>query len=182
MSATVSPGVLACGAAILMCTPYTPMIFMGEEWAASTPWQFFASFPDPALAEAVRTGRRREFAEHGWGESEVPDPMDPATVRNSTLDWSELDSPRHRDMFQTYQALIALRRAYPELADPRLAAFKVEQDDRVVVLHRGSIQVVCNLSAAAIRRASGEVLLASPGVHVDGADLVIPAESFAVVR
>jgi maltooligosyltrehalose trehalohydrolase len=182
MSATVSPGVLACGAAIMLCTPYTPMIFMGEEWAASTPWQFFASFPDPALAEAVRTGRRREFAEHGWGESEVPDPMDPATVRNSTLDWSELDSSRHQDMLQTYQALIALRRTCPELADPRLDEFKVEQDDRVVVLHRGRVQVVCNLSAAAIRRAPGEVLLASRGVHVDGADLVIPAESFAVVR
>ncbi|TCO52380.1 malto-oligosyltrehalose trehalohydrolase [Actinocrispum wychmicini] len=177
MSATVSPGVLACGAAILMCTPYTPMIFMGEEWAASTPWQFFASFPDPDLANAVRTGRRREFAEHGWGESEVPDPMDPATVQNSTVDWSELDDAKHREMFTTYQALIRLRRTYPELADPRLDRFKVDQDGRVVTLHRGSIKVVCNLGSTEVQRPAGEILLASPGV-----DVVIPPESFAVVR
>ena len=54
LSASVRPGLLACGAAIVLCSPYTPMIFMGEEWAASTPWQFFASFPDPGLADAVR--------------------------------------------------------------------------------------------------------------------------------
>jgi maltooligosyltrehalose trehalohydrolase len=180
MSATVSPGVLACGAAIMLCSPYTPMIFMGEEWAASTPWQFFASFPDPGLAEAVRTGRRREFAEHGWGESEVPDPMDPATVRNSTLDWAELDAPGHQEMLATYRSLIALRRARPELADPRLDRFQVDQDDRVVTLHRGRTRVVCNLGAAEVRRATGEILLASPSVHVDGADLVLPPESFAV--
>jgi maltooligosyltrehalose trehalohydrolase len=181
LSATVSPGLLACGAAIMLCSPYTPMLFMGEEWAAGTPWQFFASFQDPGLAEAVRTGRRREFAEHGWGESEVPDPMDPQTVRNCTLDWSELDDPRHREMFQTYQALIALRRAHPELADPRLDRFKVEQDGKLIVLHRGRIHVVCNLGAGDVLRPAGEILLSSNDVRVDGSELVIPAESFAVV-
>ncbi|MBP2330772.1 maltooligosyltrehalose trehalohydrolase [Kibdelosporangium banguiense] len=180
MPATVSPGVLACGAAIMFCSPYTPMVFMGEEWAASTPWQFFASFPDPGLAEAVRTGRRKEFAEHGWGESEVPDPMDPATVRNSTLDWSELDSPGHAGMFQTYRSLIALRRKHPELADPRLDRFKVDQDDRVVTLHRGRIQLVCNLSASAVAREAGEVLLAVGDVRI-GEDLIVGPESFAIV-
>jgi maltooligosyltrehalose trehalohydrolase len=181
MSATVSPGALACAAALVMSTPYTPMIFMGEEWAASTPWQFFASFPDPQLAEAVRTGRRHEFAEHGWGESEVPDPMDPATVRNSTLDWSELDKPDHAAMLDLYRSLIALRRAEPELTDPRLDRFAVTQDNRVVTLHRGTIDVVCNLSASEIRRPAGAVLLASPGVRMDG-DVVIPVASFAIIR
>ncbi|ALG08095.1 malto-oligosyltrehalose trehalohydrolase [Kibdelosporangium phytohabitans] len=178
MSATVSPGVLLCGAAIMFCSPYTPMVFMGEEWAASTPWQFFASFPDPELAEAVRTGRRREFAEHGWGESEVPDPMDPATAVRSRLDWSEVDQSAHASVLDTYKALIALRRKHPELSDPRLDAFSVEQDDRVVVLHRGRIQLVCNLGATDVTRPAGEVLLASPGV----ADLVVPPENFAIIR
>ncbi len=107
LSATVSPGLLACGAALVFCSPYTPMVFMGEEWAACTPWQFFASFPDPELAEAVRTGRRREFSRHGWGESDVPDPMDPATVERSRLDWAEVERPGHREVLELYRALIA---------------------------------------------------------------------------
>jgi maltooligosyltrehalose trehalohydrolase len=146
ISATVSPGLQGCGAAIVLLGPYTPMLFMGEEWAASTPWQFFASFPDPELAEAVRTGRRREFGRHGWGESEVPDPMDPETVSRSTLDWSELSAPAHRQMLDLYRALIALRRSHPELADPSLDGFTVDvaDDDTWLVMHRGSLRVVVN--------------------------------------
>ncbi|WP_332667650.1 DUF3459 domain-containing protein, partial [Aeromicrobium sp.] len=148
ISASISPGLQACGAAIVLLGPYTPMLFMGEEWAASTPWQFFASFPDPELAEAVRTGRRREFGRHGWGESEVPDPMDPATVERSTLDWSEVSSGPHREMLDLYRSLIALRRSHLELADPSLEGFVVEvaPDDSWLVMHRGSLRVVVNFA------------------------------------
>ncbi|HEY4455235.1 MAG TPA: malto-oligosyltrehalose trehalohydrolase, partial [Pseudonocardiaceae bacterium] len=66
ISATLSPGLLGVAAAMVLCSPYTPMLFMGEEWGSKAPWQFFASFPDPDLANAVRTGRRAEFAGHGW--------------------------------------------------------------------------------------------------------------------
>ena len=187
LSATVSPGLLACGAAIVLCSPYTPMIFMGEEWAASTPWQFFASFPDPRLAEAVRTGRRREFGRHGWGEADVPDPMDPETVERSRLRWFELGKPGHREMFEFYRSLIALRRSRPELADPRLDRFVVEQTGAVVVLHRGDLRVVCNLGTAAVSmsldRAPQWVLLASgDDVDLAGQAVHLPAESFAVVQ
>ena len=75
------PGLLACGAALVLCSPYTPMLFMGEEWGASTPWAFFVGFEDPALQDAVREGRRGEFAEHGWGASDVPDPTALVDVR-----------------------------------------------------------------------------------------------------
>ncbi|GAA1353042.1 malto-oligosyltrehalose trehalohydrolase [Saccharothrix algeriensis] len=190
LSASVPFGRLAVGAAIVFCSPYTPMVFMGEEWAASTPWQFFASFPDPELAEAVRTGRRREFARHGWGESEVPDPVDPATVERSTLDWSEPSAGEHRRVLELYRSLIALRRSRPELADPRLDRFRVTAGDGVLVLHRGGLRVVCNLGAAAAEvplGAGGEVLLASTGpgegdVQVVGQAVRLPAESFAVVQ
>jgi maltooligosyltrehalose trehalohydrolase len=185
LSATVSWQRQAVGAAIVLCSPYTPMIFMGEEWAASTPWQFFASFPDPELAEAVRTGRRREFGRHGWGESEVPDPIDPATVRRSTLRWDEVSRPGHRELFDLYRALIALRRSRPELADPRLDRFVVREEGSVLVLHRGSLRVVCNLGADAEVRLDAsvdEVLLSSDvGVEVDGQVVSLPADSFAVV-
>ena len=56
----------------LSSSPYTPMLFMGEEWGATTPFQFFTDFPDPDLAEAVRKGRRSEFADHGWAPRTSP--------------------------------------------------------------------------------------------------------------
>ncbi|RKT56291.1 malto-oligosyltrehalose trehalohydrolase [Saccharothrix australiensis] len=184
LSATVPFGRLAVGAAIVFCSPYTPMVFMGEEWAASTPWQFFASFPDPELAEAVRTGRRREFARHGWGESEVPDPVDPATVERSTLAWDELSAEPHRRVLDLYRSLIALRRSRPELADPRLDRFHVTCSGDVLVLHRGALRVVCNLGPAAEvpLGAPGEVLLASDAAEAAGQAVRLPAESFAVVQ
>ncbi|UVS81615.1 malto-oligosyltrehalose trehalohydrolase [Actinokineospora sp. UTMC 2448] len=175
LTATISPARLLCGAALLLCSPYTPMLFMGEEWAATTPWQFFASFPDPDLAEAVRTGRRREFAAHGWGAGDIPDPVDPATVLRSTLHWGELADPDHRAVYDTYKALIALRKAHPALSDPRLDRFTVEVTDGLVTLHRGPLRVLANLgkSPAAV---PGEILLAAPGVSGE-----LPPDTFAVV-
>ena len=187
LSATVRPGRLACGAAILLCSPYTPMLFMGEEWAASTPWQFFASFPDPGLAEAVRNGRRAEFSEHGWGEQDVPDPMSPATVERSTLNWKELSVPDHRFMLELYRGLIALRHEYPELADPRLDAFTIDTGpgSRWLVLHRGDLRLACNLAGEVnnvrLDRHVGVVLLASAEVTHAGRVLKMPPESFAIV-
>ena len=187
LSATVRPGRLACGAAIMLCSPYTPMLFMGEEWAASTPWQFFASFPDPGLAESVRNGRRAEFSEHGWGEQDIPDPMSHATVERSTLNWKELSVPDHRFMLELYRGLIALRHGYPELADPRLDAFTVETGPggRWLVLHRGDLRLACNLAGEVdnvrLDRHVGVVLLASAEVTHAGRVLKMPPESFAIV-
>jgi maltooligosyltrehalose trehalohydrolase len=184
LSATVSAGLLGVGAAIVLCSPYTPMIFMGEEWGARTPWQFFASFPDPQLAEAVRTGRRQEFGRHGWGEAEVPDPMDPATVARSTLRWSELDEPDHAASHQLYRSLIALRRKHSALSDPRLDRFVVDHGDAWLVLHRGDLRVVCNLGAEAVDVpvGRGEVLLANGDAVLSDTGLTLAAESFAVVQ
>ncbi|MBB4931561.1 maltooligosyltrehalose trehalohydrolase [Lipingzhangella halophila] len=193
ISATVSPDAQVCGAALVLCSPYTPMLFMGEEWAASTPWQFFASFADPELAEGVRQGRRREFAEHGWdtdantAAEAVPDPLDPATRDRSVLRWHERYRSPHREVLEAYRSLIALRRARPELADPRLHRFRVDaaDDGRVLVLHRGALRVVCNLrplpAAAVLDRPAGAVLLASKEVSTGGTVVELPAESFAVV-
>jgi maltooligosyltrehalose trehalohydrolase len=158
ISATLSPGQLACGAAIVLLGPYTPMLFMGEEWAASTPWQFFASFPDPDLADAVRTGRRREFGRHGWGESDVPDPMDIATFERSKLDWSEPSTGEHAEILELHKSLIALRREHPELSDPSLENFSVEvaDDDSWIVMHRGPFQVRVDFSDGSIDVTSTE--------------------------
>ncbi|WP_086842987.1 malto-oligosyltrehalose trehalohydrolase [Amycolatopsis kentuckyensis] len=186
LSATVSVDRLACGAAILFCSPYTPMVFMGEEWAASTPWQFFASFPDPELAEAVRTGRRREFSRHGWGESDVPDPMDPATVERSRLDWTEVERPGHREMLELYRALIRLRRERPELADPWVAGLRIDSapDGSWLVLHRGTLRLAVNFGVGPVTLPLGatETLLTWADATVDGGAAQLPPDGFVLVE
>jgi maltooligosyltrehalose trehalohydrolase len=148
LSASLSPGLLACAAALVLTSPFTPMLFMGEEWGAGTPWQFFTDHTDPELAEAVRRGRRREFAAHGWAEDDIPDPQDPATRDRSCLDWSEPGRASHSRLLAWHQELIALRHAQPDLADPDLAAVRVacNEQGRWLALRRGDIRVVVNLS------------------------------------
>lgn len=184
LTATISPARMLCGAAIMLCSPYTPMLFMGEEWAASSPWQFFSSFPDPELAEAVRKGRFAEFAEHGWGDVEVPDPNDPETRARSRLPWAELADPAHQAVYDTYRALIAARRAHPELTDPRLDRFVVDSRDGALVLHRGGLRVVVNLGAdeVTLDLPVREVLLAVGHATAAGDTLTLAPDSFAVVR
>jgi maltooligosyltrehalose trehalohydrolase len=166
LSATLPPGLLACGAALLLCSPYTPMLFMGEEWGASTPFQFFSHFPDADLRDAVRRGRFEEFAEHGWGAEEVPDPNDENTFLRSKLRWSEAGDGWHARLLDCYRSLIALRRTRPELTDPWTADLLVEVDDaaRTVVLRRGALTLAVNLAdrpaTVPTGRDPGAVLLA----------------------
>jgi maltooligosyltrehalose trehalohydrolase len=187
MSSYVSPGRLRIGAALLMCSPYVPMLFMGEEWAASTPWQFFTSFPDPSLAENVRSGRREEFGEHGWSSDDVPDPQDPATFERSVLDWAELDKDDHRETLDWHRRLIALRKSRPELTDPWLTKVRTSYDEerRWLVVRRGAVAVVVNLAdrtqTVPSERPLDEVLLASGEVEAGEAGLTLPAETVAIV-
>jgi maltooligosyltrehalose trehalohydrolase len=199
LSALLSPGLLKVGATLLLTSPFMPMLFMGEEWAASSPWQFFTSHPEPELAEAVRTGRRREFATHGgWSETElsrggkpnaeveVPDPQDPATFQRSKLDWAERDKPGHSEILDLYKRLIALRRSQADLTDPRLDRVEVWHGDQFVAMRRGHCVVAANLAGVpqtvSLRAIPSRVLLATePGVVLqrDRADL--PPESAVVV-
>ncbi|MFO1075708.1 MAG: malto-oligosyltrehalose trehalohydrolase [Geminicoccaceae bacterium] len=119
LSVLVPPEQLKAFQAILLLSPHIPLLFMGEEWGARTPFQYFCDFHGE-LAEAVRAGRQREFAAFFADPgAEVPDPLDPATFARSRLDWSELAAPEHRAWLAGTQRLLALRAR--ELA-PRLAA------------------------------------------------------------
>jgi len=186
LSDTVSDGLLKVGVTLLMTGPFTPMLFMGEEWAAGTPWQFFTSHPEPELAVAVATGRRREFATHGWADIDVPDPQDPDTFTRSKLDWSELARPRHREMLDFYRRLIALRKSRPELSDPRLDQVEVWHGDQYLALRRGDCGVVANFAPekrrvglAAFPR---DVLLATePGLVLIRDSVELPPQSAVVI-
>jgi maltooligosyltrehalose trehalohydrolase len=151
IAATLSPGLLKVGAALLLLGPFTPMLFMGEEWGATTPWCYFTDHMEPELGRAVTEGRRREFARHGW-VGDIPDPQTVDTCRRSALDWAEVGEETHRDLLEWHRALIALRRSRPELNDPRLtevtvdfgthAALDLDEHSRWLALRRGGLRVI----------------------------------------
>ncbi|UPZ28325.1 malto-oligosyltrehalose trehalohydrolase [Streptomyces sp. LRE541] len=189
LAASLSPGLLACAAALTLTGPFTPMLFMGEEWAAGTPWQFFTDHTDPELAEAVRRGRRREFGSHGWAEDDIPDPQDPATRDRSCLDWSEPEKGVHARVLAWYRELIALRHAQADLTDPDLADVKVAFDEnaRWLAFRRGDVRVVVNLgeerAAIPLGARQSRVLAAWEPVELPGEDglLGLPRESCVVL-
>jgi maltooligosyltrehalose trehalohydrolase len=189
----LSAGVLAAGAALLLTSAGTPMLFMGEEWGASTPWQYFTDHTEPRIAAAVRRGRRDEFAEHGWDRADVPDPQSASTVERSRLDWDELRREPHAQLFWWYRDLIRLRREHGDLRDPRLEKVHVEHDAdlRTVLVRRGGHLVAVNLSgephvldlSAWPDGPSLQVVLAwNPSETTrDGDRLTLPAESAVVL-
>ncbi|MBD8703144.1 malto-oligosyltrehalose trehalohydrolase [Frigoribacterium sp. CFBP 13712] len=186
LAATLDDGQLVIAAALTLAGPYTPMLFMGEEWAASTPWQFFTSHPEHDLGEATAKGRIAEFAKMGWDESSVPDPQEPSTFENSKLDWSELESGRHAVLLDAYRRLGALRRSEPDLTDPRFDSVSVDYDAdaRWLVLTRGELRIAINFAAEEARVAvpSSTVLFASDASIEPGSSLLLPARSVAIVR
>ena len=164
------------------------MLFMGEEWGATTPWQFFTSHPEPELGKATAEGRIGEFAEHGWDADVVPDPQDPETFTRSKLDWSELDQEPHDRLLAVHRALLALRRAHPDLVDADLSGMAVSWDDadRWLVVHRGSLRVVVNLAEEPreidLDVPATDVLFATGELPtLDGETVTLPAESAAVL-
>ena len=176
---------LRIAAALVLTAPFVPMLFQGEEWGASTPFQYFTDHEDPALGEAVRRGRREEFAAFGWDPAQVPDPQDPETHRRSILRWDERAEPRHAALLDWHRGLIALRRSTPDLVDGRLDRVRVDVDEDagLLTLERGSIVVAVNLAErpqAVPAVAGAEAILAFPAPP-DG-DGVLPARSVVVGR
>ena len=95
-------------AGITLLSPFVPLLFMGEEYGEPAPFQYFTSHGDPNLVEAVRRGRREEFASFGWQDS-VPDPQDEQTFKRSHLDQSLKTKEPHRTLYHFYQDLIRIR-------------------------------------------------------------------------
>ena len=114
LSAVVSFEAVKLAAALLLAAPAIPLLFMGEEYGETAPFQFFTSFIDRELAEAVRTGRAAEFKRFAW-EGSVPDPGDPATFVRSRLSHQLANAPRHRELLQYYRQWLELRRSHPAL-------------------------------------------------------------------
>jgi maltooligosyltrehalose trehalohydrolase len=120
LSSLVDTASLRLAAAILLLSPYVPLLFMGEEHGETNPFQYFVSHGDPDLIEAVREGRRREFTAFAWA-GEVPDPQSTATFETSRPAWDRADTDAHRRHLALYRDLLRLRRTEAALrpgADP----------------------------------------------------------------
>ena len=128
--------------ALLLTAPMTPLVFMGQEWSASTPFRYFTDLEE-GLGRHVTAGRRREFAEFPefadeGSRGEIPDPQKVDTFESSRLNWAERDQPAHRTVLELYRALIALRLDHPALgASSELAGAAVAVDDDTIALRRG---------------------------------------------
>jgi maltooligosyltrehalose trehalohydrolase len=162
------------------------MLFQGEEWAASSPFQFFTNH-NPELGKLVSAGRRKEFAAFGWDPSEVPDPQSPATFQRSKLNWDERTQPPHAAMLDWYRRLIAFRRSTPDLTDPDLANLHVRCSDseQWLVMERGSVTIAFSLAPQTIhlevRPGSTIALASSPDIQIDNTSLTLPPDALAVL-
>ena len=164
-SMLVEPGLLKVAAALVLLGPSVPMLFQGEEWAASTPFLYFTDHQDPELGRLVSEGRRREFAAFGWAPDDVPDPQSPKTFEQSKLDWDEVGTGVHQELLDWHRRLIALRRSEPALSSGTFDDLDVryDEDDRWLVLERGDLSIAANFSAEPRRvpGLQGDLVLAS---------------------
>jgi maltooligosyltrehalose trehalohydrolase len=175
---------LGCAALLTLAGPFTPMLFQGEEWGASAPFQFFTSHPEPELATATAEGRVTEFARMGWDPAAVPDPQDPATYERSRLDWAEREEGMHARLLARYRQLVALRRSLPELTDPSFGSTACRVAGRLFTMRRSSLLVAVNTGDTPVDvPGPAELLFATgDGVTLSPAGLHLPPHAGALAR
>jgi len=175
------------GLALVLLGPFLPMIFQGEEFAASTPFQYFADHEDEEMARAVSEGRKREFAAFGWDADEVPDPEDRATFERSKLNWSELGDGIHAEMLSWVRELIHLRRSSDELNNGDLQQEQIEfsEEKRWLIMSRGGFKVMMNIGEEDVDLAAPKgwsvTLSSAPGVMLTGKTVHVPKDTVAIL-
>jgi maltooligosyltrehalose trehalohydrolase len=171
LSALLKPAQQRLAASLLLLSPHLPLLFMGEEYGEENPFPFFCSFGDPELVQAVREGRRREFAAFAW-QGEVPDPHAETTFAAARLSWSWPEDSQRAGLRRLYADLLAARHDWPALGDfvHRTVRLHGGGDGPVLELVRGqpsevpSVQAIFNLSGQG--RPLPETLRSSTGQEV----------------
>jgi maltooligosyltrehalose trehalohydrolase len=169
----VNLGRAKIAAAIVLTSPFVPMLFQGEEYGASTPFLYFTDHEDEKLGRQISKGRKREFAAFGWSPNEIPDPQQRATFERSKLDWSEVAKPPHAELLEWHKLLIRLRRSSDDLENGDLRVVHVRFDERAqwLVIERGRVRVACSF-------AGGRAVLETGG----GAKLLLASDPSVVLR
>ncbi len=172
---------------LVVCAPYVPMLFMGEEFAASSPFLYFADHDDEEMRRMVAEGRKREFADFGFGADEVPNPEDLSSFTDSKLKWDEVHQGHHAEMLAWAKALIHLRRTTICLNDGSMQHLRVSCDDlrRTLVMQRDSARIVANLGQQpySFDLLEGEelCLISRAGLTPQANTITLPAMSIAIL-
>jgi maltooligosyltrehalose trehalohydrolase len=174
-------------AGLVFTAPFVPMLFQGEEYAASTPFQYFADHEDPEMAKAVKAGRQSEFAAFGWNPDEIPDPESVDTFLRSKLNWDEIHEGEHQQMFSWYRDLIHLRQSTPALRDgsPGDTMVSFDEGKRWLIMNRTSITIACNFGENATQfefNPGASLLLgSSSAIFCEAGKISLPANSIAIL-
>ncbi len=177
-------------AALVLLSPYIPMIFQGEEWGASSPFCYFTDHGDPELGTAVSKGRRGEFASFGWDPEDIPDPQSEKTFNASKLCWEEIANEPHSSIFEWYGALIDFRNKHPELLDMdrNKPAVKYNESAGWFFLIRKTAGCLCNFFDKSITVPKDKIGHFTPakwsspdGFITEKGDLMMPPKSVCLL-
>ncbi len=172
---------------LVLTAPFIPMLWMGEEFASSNPFLYFADHEEEEMRKLVSEGRKRDFAAFGWDESQIPDPDAVETFTSSKLNWSEVDKGQHAEMLQWVKDLIQLRRSSVDLNDGDFSHLEVNctADGKGFTMRRGSVRVLMYLGEDSMESPllEGESLRLSSHVDVkeNGGQVVLPKMSLAIL-
>ncbi len=172
---------------LTLMAPFIPMLWMGEEFAASAPFLYFADHEEEEMRRLVSEGRKRDFAAFGWDETEVPDPETEDTFQRSKMDWAEVHQGKHAEMLGWVKDLINYRRSHMDLNDGDFGHMSVNcsGEGKVLTMQRGQVRVILNLGESVTQALlSGERLkLASTDNIVETAEHVeLPKMSLAILQ
>jgi maltooligosyltrehalose trehalohydrolase len=171
---------------LVLMAPYVPMLFMGEEFAASTPFMYFADHDDEEMRKNVAEGRKQEFKDFAIGD-DLPDPEELETFMRSKLNWDELNEGKHAEMLAWTKSLIKLRRCTVALNDGSMQHLLVSTDEtrRTLVMVRDEARVVMNLGTEVypFDLLEGECLklVSREGVGVKDNKMDLPGMTLAVL-
>lgn len=186
----LSQDLLKIGAALVLTSPFVPMLFQGEEWAASTPFLYFTDYQEPELRDSIREGRKKEFASFKWNLNDIPDPQSEETFIQSKLDWNESKLERHHTLLEWHRSLIRLRRQLPDLNEGQKEQTSVLFDEakRWLLMTRGSVRVACNFSDSTQHISCPEpvprevILFSKPNVLMADSRISLPPNSVAILH
>lgn len=180
-----SMGRAKIAAALVLTAPFVPMLFQGEEWAASSPFLYFTDHEE-ALGRLVSEGRKKEFAAFGWNPDDIPDPQAESTFLRSRLNWDEITAPAHSGMLGWYRELIALRHAHRD--DLVTGDVEVEFDEAAawLTLRRGCFVIALNAGPSTVTLpmppGASIVLRSCEDVSLTAHGLTLIPDSVAVIK
>ena len=172
---------------LTLTAPFVPMLFMGEEFATSAPFMYFADHEEEEMRRLVSEGRKRDFAAFGWDEDEIPDPEDVETFRSSQLIWDEVHQDKHAEMLDWTRKLIDLRRHTIDLNDGDLGHVKVEcsEESKCLTMQRGSVRVIANFGTETVHKQLMEMesisLASMAEIKVSGGKISVPKYGLAIL-